>query len=274
MLTDLLKRLAQKIKKTVEVEQKDDADVPVLPGMTMVMPPKLVAIDGENYVLGFDVSHHQNRIHFESMSAVGYQFVFLKATEGRTHTDSKFHQYVGQARTAGLLVGAYHFARLQRVESISVIGSAYKQAKHFARQLRQLKQEGSLLRMLPPVLDVEWHDTLKEGNFRPEEVVVFIHAFAECIKQELGVGIIVYTGPSFFKQYIKTPLPDYKLWLVSGYNKRLYPKVAIKGWKASFYQFTNEQPIPYDSKLSSPKIDANVYYGTIEDLANLLFTVV
>ena len=65
---------------------------------------------GKVRVDGIDVSHHNGTIKWnEVVKNRKIKFVYVKATEGRSHKDTKFSQNVKGARKAGLEVGAYHF---------------------------------------------------------------------------------------------------------------------------------------------------------------------
>lgn len=58
-------------------------------------------------VRGLDVSHHQGHIDWSALK--GWDFVYIKATEGRTWTDPLFEENWLGAGQAGLVRGAYHF---------------------------------------------------------------------------------------------------------------------------------------------------------------------
>lgn len=60
---------------------------------------------------GIDVSHHQGTVDWHRVRGDGIEFVFLKATEGRSSKDPNFQANLNGAKNAGLAVGAYHFAR-------------------------------------------------------------------------------------------------------------------------------------------------------------------
>ena len=55
---------------------------------------------------GVDLSHHNTVIDWEQVEA---DFIFLKATEGSTFTDSKYISYRNKAQKYGIAVGAYLF---------------------------------------------------------------------------------------------------------------------------------------------------------------------
>jgi len=58
-----------------------------------------------------DLSHHNNPTDFAQAKAWGIAGIIHKATEGVTDTDHTYSQHREQARSAGLLWGAYHFFR-------------------------------------------------------------------------------------------------------------------------------------------------------------------
>ncbi|MBK8012852.1 MAG: hypothetical protein IPK13_16020 [Deltaproteobacteria bacterium] len=70
---------------------------------------------------GLDVSHHQGIVDFKRVQASGFSFVYVKATEGATHVDSRFRANWTGARAARLAVGAYRSrVRRQRQGSTDV----------------------------------------------------------------------------------------------------------------------------------------------------------
>ena len=77
--------------------------------------PHSVNVDRYRYpVAGIDVSKHNGEIDFEKVADDDYQFVFIKASEGKTYQDEAFERNYQGARDAGLKVGAYHFFRKNR----------------------------------------------------------------------------------------------------------------------------------------------------------------
>jgi LysM repeat protein len=55
-------------------------------------------------------------IDFPRVKSAGYSLSIIKATEGVSYTDPSFSANVGDARAAGMLVGAYHFVRATPIE--------------------------------------------------------------------------------------------------------------------------------------------------------------
>jgi GH25 family lysozyme M1 (1,4-beta-N-acetylmuramidase) len=96
-------------------------------------------------VLGLDVSGHQPGIDWAAVRSGGAQFAYVKATEGIGFVNPQFaSQYNGSYR-AGLIRGAYHFARPD-------ISSGAAQASFFAAQGGGWSADG---RTLPGVVDLE-----------------------------------------------------------------------------------------------------------------------
>ena len=69
-------------------------------------------------MLGIDIYNGTRESGFDlaRVKAAGYGFTIVKATEGVQYTDPSFAANVTAARTAGLLVGAYHLMRATPIE--------------------------------------------------------------------------------------------------------------------------------------------------------------
>ncbi|UNZ20635.1 glycoside hydrolase family 25 protein [Streptomyces sp. 891-h] len=72
-------------------------------------------------IKGIDVSSYQSSTY----STRGYDFVFVKATEGTAYINPKMRAQADRARKAGLVVGFYHFLRP---------GSMSAQARYFVEK--------------------------------------------------------------------------------------------------------------------------------------------
>ena len=91
---------------------------------------------------GIDVSHHNGTIRWSEVAKEKrIQFVYIKATEGRSRKDHAYKRNIRQARAQGLRCGAYHF--------MSSRSSAKDQFANFASVVD--KDEMDLI----PVIDIE-----------------------------------------------------------------------------------------------------------------------
>ncbi|MCH3963021.1 MAG: glycoside hydrolase family 25 protein [Clostridium sp.] len=64
-------------------------------------------------IKGVDISNLNGNVNMNILKNAGYQFVFIRATEGTSGAgsrDEKYHTNIANAKKAGLLTGAYHFS--------------------------------------------------------------------------------------------------------------------------------------------------------------------
>jgi lysozyme len=67
--------------------------------------------------LGIDVSHYQGSPTWSSVYADGVRFAFAKATEGNYYHDSSYTYNMSHAKSAGVVIGAYDFARPDQISA-------------------------------------------------------------------------------------------------------------------------------------------------------------
>ena len=61
---------------------------------------------------GIDVSNHQGEIIWSLVASDDkIKFVYIKATEGKTHQDKRYKKNLNGARKNGFPVGSYHYLR-------------------------------------------------------------------------------------------------------------------------------------------------------------------
>src|SRR4051794_34611703 len=76
-------------------------------GCGIVPLPRLMAARP----LGIDVSSYQGTITWPNVAAAGISFAWAKATEGTGYQDAYFVGNQNNGKAAGVLMGAYHYAR-------------------------------------------------------------------------------------------------------------------------------------------------------------------
>lgn len=145
---------------------------------------------------GVDVSHHQNdkgAINWPKVFAQGYEFVFVKLTEGKTYIDPCSRDNVADARKAGAkVVGGYHFARFQSVNE------ALAEAEHFASVAKDLALDYVVLDIEHPEAKGDLSDAAR--------------AFLEAVKA-YGKPML-YSYPAFIDAHLKSAsLAQYPLWI-------------------------------------------------------------
>jgi lysozyme len=167
-----------------------------LAGWYVGLPRYRPALDhGEIY--GIDVSDHQGRIDWREVARSDVSFAFVKATEGSTYVDSDFAADVAQARSAGLLTGAYHF--------FTLCSPGVTQAANFLK----IARPGSTA--LPPAVDLELSGNCSARPSR-SEVLSQLSVFVSLVEQATRQPLIFYIGASFEQRYPVRVAQSQLLW--------------------------------------------------------------
>lgn len=162
----------------------------------------------KNYgIHGIDVSYYQGKIDWKKVKSmkeddVQIRFAFIKATEGMFNVDPYFQRNWREAAKSGIICGAYHFFRPQK--------SGEWQAKFFLQTVKF--EEGDL----PPVVDVEQLNGASPDKMRKE-----LKEFMAYVEQKTKVKPIIYSGLSFYRDYLKGHFDGYPLWIAHYYKSDL-----------------------------------------------------
>ncbi len=141
----------------------------------------------------------------------GIEVVIQKATQGISHVDSLLNYRYPRIKQAGLKLGFYHFANGN--DPIS-------EAKHFLSTIAGLKSDTVL-----------WLDIEGEESWSKSHAINFANDFIQYIQSQ-GFKIGIYTGASFYNDYLAGNIPEVPLWLASyGRQPSLYPSRA--SWQYS-----------------------------------------
>ena len=204
-------------------------------------------------VEGIDVSHWQGDVDWRAVKRSGRRFAFAKATEGRSMVDEKFEQNWKNMKEAGIIRGAYHFAKPTT--------AAKPQARHFHKTVGP--EPGDL----PLVLDLE--DGEEIGSQKLEQ---WVRAFVDEIKSLSGEAPIIYSG-GFWKSHLNhmTDNLGCLLWLPQYGPKAENPR-AWKRW--TFWQYSDGtinaarlRPVPGVGQ----SCDRNRFQGTVVQLRKFTF---
>jgi lysozyme len=200
---------------------------------------------------GPDVSRwqHGSPLSWAAVKASGQAFAFVKATEGTGYTNPYFASDWTRTRDAGLLHGAYHFARPS-------VGSAVGQARRFIAVAGTARGAGDL----PPVLDLE-----QSGGLTPRQLSTWTRQFLGETARLTGRTPILYTYPNFWRTSMAgtREFTGYPLWIAS-YTTASRPLMpAWSRW--TFWQYSAASTVPGIAGLA----DMNRFNGTMEDLRKL-----
>jgi GH25 family lysozyme M1 (1,4-beta-N-acetylmuramidase) len=140
-------------------------------------------------VQGIDVSHWQGSINWTSVRNFGIQFAWIKATEGTSSKDSAFStNYLG-AYNAGVIRGAYHFARPD-------LSGGATQAGFFASSGGAWSRDNLTL---PGVLDIENNPYGANCYGRTASGMrTWITDFYNTYKSRTGRDVVIYTTASWW----------------------------------------------------------------------------
>lgn len=138
---------------------------------------------------GIDISEWQD---INPTAYKGYDFIVVKATEGKTYDDPNMASHAQNALNNGQLIGFYHYARPEN-------NTAEDEAEHFLRVVKPyigkavlaLDYEGTALRY-----GAEW--ALK---------------WLDAVYQKAGVRPMIYLQGSQVKNYASVMKKDYGLWV-------------------------------------------------------------
>lgn len=183
---------------------------------------------------GIDVSRHQGTIDWAQVAASGQRFVIAKATEGLLSVDPTYATNRAGAMAAGLVFGAYHFARPD-LHPNDPIG----EADHFV-DTAQLGP-GNIV----PVLDLE-----RSGDLTQTQLTAWILAWLGEVSARTGVRPMVYTSPNGWANRTgdTTAVADAGytlLWIAHWFVSE--PRVPANDWQGNgwaFWQYSNCGTVP------------------------------
>ena len=176
---------------------------------------------------------------WSKVRSAGFEFAFLKATEGRTFDDERFSFNRRTAKAAGLVVGAYHYARPDN-------NTPEAEARHFLGVARP--KRGELL----PVLD--WEQAPPTG--------AWALGFLRAVEDAIGAAPILYTFPDFLRRTGSfQALRRFPLWYARyGRNDgQVHPATPPQGFRFAVHQFTSRgrvSGVGGDVDLDLLKLDA------------------
>lgn len=154
---------------------------------------------GPNSIRGVDISAYQVDVDMLKLKEQGIQFVYIKATEGRSHVDDYFARNWQNAKDANLLAGAYHFFNFE--------SSGIEQATNFINSVGE-SLEGRLL----PAIDLEIY-----GEERPilpdrDKLSRELRSMLDALEAQYGVKPIIYAQKDFYDKYL-TDFSEYPRWI-------------------------------------------------------------
>ena len=144
---------------------------------------------------GIDVSHHNGTIHWEKVKKdKKIEFIYIKASEGKTYVDPHYSSNITNARKYGFKVGSYHFFRMT--------SGAHEQFIHFKKVVRKEMQD------LIPMIDVETSDKHSIKETRDS-----LRVFLRLVEKYYGTKPLIYGTNRSYNTICGIWFNRYKLYL-------------------------------------------------------------
>jgi lysozyme len=164
---------------------------------------------------GIDVSYAQGKIDWQKVKtmeedSVQIAFAFIKATEGLATVDPYFQRNWREGPKAGIICGAYHYFRAEK--------NGKWQARFFLQNVKMEKGD------MPPVVDIE-----KLYGTTPEKMRAELTDFLIYVKSKTHSQPIIYSGLSFYQDYLAGYFDNYKLW-IANYNHAELNMIPDANW--------------------------------------------
>lgn len=166
-----------------------------------------IRIPDKYEIHGIDVSYAQGKIDWQKVKSmeedsVHVSFAFIKATEGVLTVDPYFQRNWREAPKAGIVCGAYHYFKPAK--------SGKWQARFFLQTVKVEKGD------LPTVVDIE---ELNGSN--PNKMRLELKEFLSYVQSKTGVKPIIYSGISFYTDYLEGYFDGYPLWIAHYHQAEL-----------------------------------------------------
>ena len=215
--------------------------------------------------LGTDVSHYQSAsLNWATLKSQGITFAWAKATEGQTVNDANFTTYEANAKAAGVLIGAYHFAHPEL--HIGPAGADIEAAHFWQIASNYVKSGGAYLM---PVLDSETFTNI----YDKPSLSQWLHRWCDDViayaaAQGVTVKPVIYMSTSHANTWLDDTMTNFIPWLAqwpAGPDPQTDSPVSTSPWSTwQVWQYADTNP--YSGG------DSDVFNGTSNTLTSLLIT--
>jgi lysozyme len=199
---------------------------------------------------GIDVSHHNGNPDWGVVAGNGHiGFAIAKATEGLTYTDPSFARNWTAIKDAGIVRGAYHFARPSN-------NTAEDEADHFMNKVDAAGgiQAGDLL-----ALDME--DTHAAGDQHDWTLT-----WLQRVEAAVGFKPLFYSGRWYMDPHGLTGMDDltsYPLWYSSyNYTFGTVPNAPSNWNGVTIHQYSDKGTVP---GITGNAVDLDYFGGSSAD---------
>lgn len=210
----------------------------------VVMPTRLFAAKYD--VRGIDISHHNGTVDWPRVAEQDVDFVWLKATEGSSHSDPRFTANWSGARKAGLATGAYHF--------MSFESPGADQAQNMITTVPRVAGT------LAPVVDLEPYGRFK-GDLPPAtEVRAILDPLLDTLEDHYGIAPVIYTTPTAYRAYLVDAYPDNPIW----FRSVAWPPRVPDGRDWTIWQYSSRDRLDGVGGEKEAYVDMNVLSDEVD----------
>ena len=208
-----------------------------------------IAIPDKYKIHGVDVSYAQGHVDWQKVRAVDEDsvritFAFIKATEGLLLVDPYFQRNWREAAKTGIICGAYHYFKPSK--------NGVAQAKFFLQVAKTEKGD------LPMVVDVEELNRVSPAQMRQQ-----LKDYLTYVEKHTRIKPIIYSGISFYTDYLNGYFDDYKLW-VANYDQAETKISGGKQWV--MWQHSDKATVTGINHV----VDFDAFYGDSSQFQQLI----
>ena len=167
---------------------------------------------------GIDISEHQGRIFWDSLSMAKHKpkFIFVRAFGKDSRRDQTYHYNIEMSRKYNIPVGTYIF--------FTMALSVQSQFNDFLEIVDMPLQD------LRPVIDVESLSTTPYNIVHLKDSVLRL---AQLIEEEIGAKPIIYSNQGYYKKHLAPTFNDYPLWIAHYSHEPDHPEIRPIMWQRS-----------------------------------------
>ena len=223
--------------------------------------------------LGIDVSDYQGpNVNWVSVKNSGISFAWAKATEGYFSDQTNFTTYATNAKAAGVLFGAYHYARPDL--HTGTVGAQTEAAHLWNVASNYMKSDGYYLQ---PILDIEVNLTNTAPAYTKTTLSQWVndfcnHLVALAAASGLTIKPVVYSYVSYSSTWLDTTVTNWPLWMAQ-YPTSPNPQTGVPSgtspWPAGSWKVWQYSDTGSVSGIPGA-CDLDVFNGTATGLTNLV----
>lgn len=185
-------------------------------------------------LVGLDVSHHNQKMA-DLRTVNNYDFIIMKATEGKSYRDRSLPIWIAHLND-DMLKGCYHFCRAD------LGNTPIEEANNFLGMVEYATDGQTLL-----AIDVEG------AALNVKNIDEWVYEWCKYVYERTGIKPLLYTSESYVKYFKKTASFGCGLWCAKWSKNK---PTKIKPWEFyAIWQYTSNEIV------SNVRCDANIFNG-------------